>query len=307
MAASSSSPHKPRLLWRGALHLRDGTALPGVAIVSHVQPCFSSQSSKEDSGEASLLPSPLPMSPPFTLAREQQDALSLSIEMVRHAPINVVEVVEKVDQDETGTISKPRRVLSSNPKENGDQVCVSYEAAGGIRMYVDPACPSTSAYMERLFCYDDEDDNEDDGEKDEHGSDVHQNKTGGTSRCTTPNVVVLSLDKSHRYVLNPTPDADDGDVFSGETSDTWHHLKTSASGAIEAVLIGVRRREGHDEQIVDLHVGQKVIRKTLRQESTGTATTAVASASLDQRPPFLLGLRPDDPAPRSECCNNHSF
>jgi len=259
--------------------LSDGTALPGVAFISNVQPSFSSQSL---SSIPDKIDSPLA---PLTLAKEQQDELSLSIEMVRHAPINVVEIIEKVERNEMGTMVKPRNIVSSNPRENSNLFRVCYEASGGIRMYVDPAFPSTVAYMERLFCYDEEEEVEEDGED--------RDITGAKKReyRSTNNVMVLSLDKSYRYTLHPTTDV--GDVFTEEDNTSVRHpFKGSANGAaIEAVIMGVKTQD-ENGMALELHVGQKVVRKVTKEENN--------AISLDQKIPSRFGMRPDDPAPRGE-------
>lgn len=266
--------------------LQDGTALPGVAFISNVQPSFFSQSASigtNDAQSSSLSP-PLP---PLTLAKEQQDELSLSIEMVRHAPINIVEVVEKVERDEGGTMLKPKGIISTNSRENNDLFRVSYEASGHIRMYVDPSFPSTVAYMERLFCYEREREEDDEEVEEAYIMEAKEYRS-------TENVVILSLDKSYRYFLDPS--ADVRDVFSeGDTSSSssaMHAFRSSGNGAaMEAVLMGVKKRNDSGTTL-ELHVGQKVIRKVAREGAPAFGT--------DQKSTSRLGLRPDDPAPRGE-------
>ncbi|UZJ55152.1 hypothetical protein CBS101457_004472 [Exobasidium rhododendri] len=280
-----TSPNKPRLLWRGELHLPDGTALPGIAFVSNAQPNFSSRlNSSEVSVSSSLLLQPLP---PLTLASDQQDDLSLSIEMVRHAPINIIEVIEEVDRDEFGTMLRPKRLLSSIAKENNDQFRVSYEVSGGIRMYADPAYPSSVAYMERLFCYDDGDDDDEGSERAER----HLIESGAFR--STSNVLVLSLNKSHRYNLKPLTDTID--VFSeksleSSSSSLAHESATMGNeAATEAVIIGVKVQSKTGTSL-ELHVGQKVVRKKTSE--------GVCSLGSDQNQVSSFGMRPDDPAPR---------
>jgi hypothetical protein len=290
-AAPSHSPIKPRLIWRGSLHLQDGTALPGIAFISNVQPCFSSQppqsDSKQDAASASK--------PPLSLSKEQQDALSLSIEMVRHAPINIVEVVEGADRDDQGSLLKPKRIISSNPRENSDHIKVSYQAGGGIRMYVDPAFPSTVAYMERIFCYDDENDEED---IEAFSSSKRQQRVErDTAAGSANNVIVLSLDKSFRYSLDRTTTDQEDDVFSEDARSAWKDtLKSTSSGSIEAVLLGVKVREEDGSTRLEMHVGQKVVSKVVPRESSSSSNSGNGLFSYETIESF--GVRPDDPAPR---------
>jgi hypothetical protein len=285
-AASSSSttasPLKPRLIWRGALHLQDGTALPGIAFVSNVQPCFSShlQAARENDAPTTK--------PPLSLSKEQQDALSLSIEMVRHAPIKIVEVVEKVDIGDDGTLVKPKRIVSTNPRENSDSVKVSFQAGGGIRMYVDPAYPSTVAYMERIFCYDGDSDEEDITNA---ADQQHKGKLTGSAN----NVIVLSLDKSYRYSLEDPSTKDQDDVFSEDAMSAWNDLKSSTAGTIEAVLLGIKVKGEDGSTNLELHVGQKVVSKVLQRNSSSSSLLGSAS----HRNTNAFGSRPDDPAPRA--------
>jgi hypothetical protein len=285
-STSSVSPNKPRLLWRGSLLLPDGTALPGIAFVCNVQPSFSSltlpTADKLDS----------PRLPPLTLAKEQQDELGLSIEMVRHAPINVVEVIQKVDRDDDGTMLKPKRIISSNPKENSDQFRVSYEASGGIRMYVDPAYPSSVAYLERLFCYEEEEQGDEDEEMEaKDGLGITTSSTTKEYRSSN-NVIVISLDKSYRYNLDSSSDA--GDVFSDQKlTSTWQASNTSVNGAaIEAVLMGIRSQNEFGTTL-EMHVGQKVICKLAKENDR-------SMSEVDQKGSLRFGMRPDDPAPRGK-------
>jgi hypothetical protein len=283
------------------LLLPDGTALSGIAFVSNTQPIFTSQlSSTGDKNELESATSPNSSSlPPLTLTQEQQDDLGLSIEMVRHAPISIIEVIEAVGREEDGTMVKPKRGISMNSRENLDQFKVSYEASGGIRMYVDPAHQSSVAYMERFFCYD-EGEGEDDsrtaegenGEED-HDEEKRDEAEGSNTKRrvyrSTNNVLILSLDKSYRYTLKSLTDGDD--VFADQETSS-HDYETLGSGATtEAVLMGVKTR-GLDGTTIELHVGQKVVRKRSKE--------GVPLSGSDQKSPFRSGLRPDDPAPRGE-------
>lgn len=290
-AALTPSPLKPRLIWRGSLHLPDGTALPGIAFISTVQPCFSFQPPQHDNeSEADTS-----TKPPLSLSKEQQDALSLSIEMVRHAPINIVEVVEEADRDDQGSLLKPKRIISSNPRENSDNVKVSYQAGGGIRMYVDPAYPSTVAYMDRIFCYDvDSDEEEMEAETSIKSRRVEEIARAGSASS----VIVLSLDKSFRYSLEPVTTNPEDDVFSEDARSAWRNtLKSTSSGTIEAVLLGVKVRGEDGSTILEMHVGQKVVSKVVQRESV-SSSSSTSNSLFSYKGANQFGVRPDDPAPR---------
>lgn len=302
--SSAASPIKPRLIWGGSFHLQDGTALHGLAFISYDPPDFTSQQQISSSipiaeASSSSSSSSLLKPPPLTLAKDQQDALSLSIQMLRHAPINVVEVIEKVDKDERGSLLKPRRIISTNPKENNENFKVSYEAAGGLRMFVDPSCSSTTAFFERVFCYDDDEDNREDNDYSKEEEKGRENNLDDTYLGAN-NVIVLSLDKLYRYSLDTASQDDEDDVFSEDTRSAWHNIKTNTNGAIEAVLIGVKNKSADGTMKLEMHVGQKVITKISSSSSRTTTTTTTSSARQSKialmESPF--GIRPDDPAPR---------
>lgn len=286
MAPPTPSPHKPRLLWRGALHLPDGTALPGLAIVSSIQPAFSSFH-QELAGDALAKPGDVDerlneaaQRPPFTLSKEQQDELSLSIEMVRHAPLAIVDVVENVDRDQHGNISLPRmdggkdqtRSSATIAAASTSNVHITFEAAGDVRMYIDPGQEATIAFFERLFVYDDL-------QKGDKGA--------GCARCAA-SAIVFSLDKSFK-----TASSELSDVFSDPSLAAQGLANGHASGAMEAVVIGIVRPTGDSaaEGTVELHVGKKVTRRA-------TSLNPLVALASSQTSSAARAARPDDPAPR---------
>lgn len=131
---AEASPWKPRLLWRGSLVLADGTALPGVAFVSTCQPYFASSPAAPSSSSHADGAQTKDAS---TMTREQEADVCLSIEMVRHAPLPILDVVSS----------------SSGHDDPTSSVSFTYQIGTGMRAYIDPKCHSTVAYFERTFCY----------------------------------------------------------------------------------------------------------------------------------------------------------
>ncbi|PWN93525.1 hypothetical protein FA10DRAFT_25070 [Acaromyces ingoldii] len=133
-APAEASPWKPRLLWRGSLVLADGTALPGVAFVSTCQPYFASSPAAPSSSSHA---DGAQRKDASTMTREQEADVCLSIEMVRHAPLPILDVVPS----------------SSDHDDPSASVSFTYQIGTGMRAYIDPKCHSTVAYFERTFCY----------------------------------------------------------------------------------------------------------------------------------------------------------
>lgn len=297
------SPRKPRILWRGELHLPDGTALPGLAIVSTTEPLFVSQSSSRAGHSASGGGSER-HDGIFTLSKENQDELSLAIEMVRHAPLRVVDVKTDLGLDAQGRLSL---VTDVTAKENGKlpnghsavphlpSTLVTYEAAGDVRLHVDPAEQSTVAFFERTFAYDAYgarflgNDTLDEAERDQH-----------MAPSLARSSMIFSFDKIPTTTAIQSDGVSDGqDVFSSaytlwSSSEQASH-RLCGDGAMEAAIVGVVRRTANGTfDCVELHVGRKIARRV------NNAATNKASTNLSALPRSLstTAIRPDDPAPR---------
>ncbi|PWN33439.1 uncharacterized protein FA14DRAFT_190588 [Meira miltonrushii] len=283
----SASPSKPRLLWRGSLFLSDGTELPGLAIVSTIQPTFASSrsSSKKEIEDDSIKDAP------FTLSAEQQDDMCLSIEMVRHASLRVVDVVENtVVKDESGKLSlqSTNQVnpssTSSNPVNAANQnIHVTFEAAGNVRLYIDPDQHSTIAFFDRLFAYDFD----------------SEQKDRLTGNCST-SALIFSLDKSFKDSMNFDSfdsRAESFDVF-GDHASTGSAYHINSSGIMEAVVIGMERVEptSSGKSNIELHIGRKIV-KRIKSASRSESQPVSSNTSISLSQHSLLP-RPDDPAPR---------
>lgn len=290
----SASPSKPRLLWRGSLYLSDGTELPGLAIVSTVQPTFaSSKSDKKELEDVSTKDAP------FTLSTEQQDEMCLSIEMVRHASLRIVDVVENaVVKDESGNLSlqsnnDPRRSAnqtntlgtSSNLTNAANQnIHVTFEAAGNVRLYIDPDQHSTVAFFDRLFQYD---------------FDTDDQKERSTGNCST-SALIFSLDKSFKDSLNHSSFESRSDSFDmfGDHANTGSAYHINSSGIMEAVVIGIERlgSPSSSKSSIELHIGRKIV-KRIKNATHSEAQPISSNTSISLSQHSVLP-RPDDPAPR---------
>lgn len=150
--AQPARSSKPRLLWRGALLLGDGTRLPGVAFVSHLHPFISSDYEKGPEGT------------PGAAEAEAEADMCLALEMVRHRPLRVKEVLmddgsgTQIAESSWGTNEKrPWNAGKGKGKEREvSERTVTWEASGLARMYIDPREHATLAFFERHFCSDTE-------------------------------------------------------------------------------------------------------------------------------------------------------
>lgn len=290
-----ATPNKPRLLWRGSLFLNDGTEIPGLAIVSTVQPAFASSSSKSNKKE---FENDSDKEAPFTLSTEQQDEMCLSIEMVRHAPLRIVDVVENtIVKDESGKLSlqsnneskrstnQTHTITSTNNPANAanQNIHVTFEAAGNVRLYIDPDQPATVAFFDRLFAYD-------------FDRDQKERLTGN---CST-SALIFSLDKSFKDSMNSSPfdsRLDRFDIFGDHNSaGSAYHM--NSTGIMEAVVIGIERPDptSANKSKIELHIGRKIV-KRIKNASHSDLQHASSSTSISFSEPSALP-RPDDPAPR---------
>ncbi|KDN51344.1 hypothetical protein K437DRAFT_267162 [Tilletiaria anomala UBC 951] len=154
LVSTPSRPPPPRLLWRGSLLLPDGTALPGVAFVSHSHPLSSGAVTLESEGR------------PFSNTREVQrpgfvdedDDLStkviddpaieadlcLALEMVRHRPLRIL----GTEKDTRGMVVEGNYSKSKPTGYGGDtKNIVKWEYSIGMRMYIDPEEERTLDYF----------------------------------------------------------------------------------------------------------------------------------------------------------------
>lgn len=267
-----ASPWKPRLLWRGSLVLADGTALPGVAFVSTSQPYFASSPSAAvpaskplQAGEMASGAAAVGSDVSTAMTREQEAELSLSVEMVRHKPLPIVDVVSSTcDYDDPNS-----------------RLTFTYQMANGMRAYIDPGCHATVAYFERIFCY----------------------PISETSHAAHSSALVLSLESASFHLSSPaaeaasSPGMQSSDPFSSSfTSATTQSTLSTLQGRATQLAIMGRAKTVAEKTTLELVLGQKVIKRVPRRAQSST-TSSISNKRLgDEGWP----LRPDDPAPRSE-------
>ena len=161
-----SRPPRPRLLWRGSLLLHDGTALPGVAFISHSHPLSSGVLTPSSKGQVSG--SLREAERVFRVADAAEDDaqdesatssiedpaieadLCLALEMVRHRPLRILGIeqdTKAVEGEEESKISKGKAALEQT-------TFVKYEHSVGMRMYLDPKERRTLDFFRRKFCID---------------------------------------------------------------------------------------------------------------------------------------------------------
>ncbi|PWN53599.1 hypothetical protein IE53DRAFT_140561 [Violaceomyces palustris] len=250
---SPRSGPKPRLLWKSSLILADGTSLPGLAFVSHLHPFSAPSRSKpltELAGNDANRTKHGFTNPGFTLGGDETDpaaaqleveaGLCLSLEMVRHQPLRIVEILTDEGgskrSDEAGTsqkrtlarslsrsssysqpYSRPAFAQRSNSIAAGTEKVVSYESSGDIRMYIDPDEPSTLAFFERHFSL--------------------EERLADTCPQRTRKVFTVSLDPSLSPSLHSSAVSASaaGDIFSSSLPSLTASI---ASGASEIIIFG---------------------------------------------------------------------
>lgn len=116
--AGAAAP-RPRVLWKGLLALHDGTLLPGVSIHAQVHPWLAEDASQADT------------------------ELCLAIEMLRHRPLRVVQVLE---DDGSGEAAAARsqvlaadvgpRATSRTSVNAASETVALWRASGAIYMCV---------------------------------------------------------------------------------------------------------------------------------------------------------------------------
>lgn len=259
-----------------------------------------------------------------TLSKESQDDLCLSLEMIRHAPLHIIESVPGCELDDEGRLALPRaaRSYSSDGSEASksaaatqahasftaaaaaaSNVNISFEAARDVRLYIDPSQACTASYFERLFCYDDAAAQSSSDSSTDLGCQAQSNSTPSYA----PSVLLFSLDRSYRSILTPQSDLADvlhdpvwrnGSRNSAALSGSGvsYRGQSASESSMEAAVIAVRRTTEKGTR-TELHVGRKVTRRTA-VNGGAVPLTAAASATQSTLGTSKRGVRPDDPAPR---------
>lgn len=319
LSGTPSRPPKPRLLWRGSLLLHDGTALPGVAFVSHSHPLssgaltpgskgqlsgslreaervFKSEDAAHDDGELESATSSI--EDPAIEAD-----LCLALEMVRHRPLRVLGIEQdtKAIQDaQESKIAKGKAEMGSSQAST----FVKYEHSVGMRMYIDPKERRTLDFFRRKFCID---------EKVRRAAvcrhvpcrDVPPDPTSLQlcmgRQAHAQNVVLVSLEPS-QILFGPSPSKDGGETaFASTGSTSWGFGPSSSSSSASELAIFAAPHCDEHPHVLNLVLGRKVVKKHKTRNvlsNSSTVNLGVGSQGLRAKDPF--SLRPDDPAPRSE-------